>query len=48
VFCMVVRMNSDCFPVGLQHGQVFVMETEYIYCAVRADFLNIVQVNFSL
>ena len=28
--------------------QVFITETEFVYCAVKTDSLNIIQVNFRL
>ena len=40
VFCVNLRTNSDYFPI--QHKlDVFITETESIYCAVRTGFLYI-------
>jgi hypothetical protein len=41
VFCVDLRTNSDYFPV--QHRLVFITETECVYCAVRTEYLNIIQ-----
>ena len=36
---MDIRINSDYFPL------VFITEAECVYCAVRNESLNIIQVN---
>jgi hypothetical protein len=43
VFCVDLRTNSDYLII--QDWLVFITETEYVYCAVRATALNINQVN---
>ena len=44
VFCVDLRTNSDYFPI--QHRLIrFITETECVYCAVRAGYLNVMQVS---
>ena len=44
VFCVDLRTNSHYFPI--QHYLTgFITETECVYCAVRTESLNIIQVN---
>ena len=40
VFCVDLRTNSDYFPI--QHGLVFITETENVYCAVRTESLHVI------
>jgi len=42
---MVMRIFDYCFCI--QHNLLdFVIEVECIYCAVRAKYLNVIQVDF--
>ena len=46
LLCMVLRINSHYFVA--QHRLAFITETGCVYSAVRADPLNVVQVELCL
>jgi len=42
VFCLDLRSNSDYFPTQYKM-KGFIMAIECVYCAVRTESLNIIQ-----
>jgi hypothetical protein len=46
VFCVDLRTNCDYFTWSVINWLVFIFEKENVYCAVRAESLNLMRVNF--
>ena len=46
VFCVDLRTNCDYFTFTVINWLVFIFEKENVYCAVRAESLNLMRVNF--